>query len=84
MPARPVDVVVADPARSGLGKPGADVLTAVAAPVFVLVSCDPVSLARDVTLMAQRGYAPESVEVLDLFPNTPHIETVTRFTPTPT
>ena len=83
-PGRPVDVVVADPARSGLGKPGADVLTAVAAPVFVLVSCDPVSLARDVTLMAQRGYAPESVEVLDLFPNTPHIETVTRFTPTPT
>ena len=73
-PGRPVDVVVADPARSGLGKPGADVLTVVAAPVFVLVSCDPVSLARDVTLMAQRGYAPESVEVLDLFPNTPHME----------
>ncbi|MET0663180.1 MAG: TRAM domain-containing protein [Ilumatobacteraceae bacterium] len=83
-PGRPVDVVVADPARSGLGKPGADVLTAPAAPVFVLVSCDPVSLARDVTLMAQRGYAPESVEVLDLFPNTPHVETVTRFTLTPT
>ncbi len=79
---RPVDVVVADPARSGLGKPGADVLTAVTPAVFVLVSCDPVSLARDVTLLAQRGYTAESVEVLDLFPNTPHVETVTRFTPT--
>ena len=83
-PGRPVDVVVADPARPGLGKPGADVLSAVAAPVFVLVSCDPVSLARDVTLLAQRGYAPESVEVLDLYPNTTHVETVTRFTLTPT
>ena len=76
--------LVQSPARPGLGKPGVDVLAAVAAPVFVLVSCDPVSLARDVTLLAQRGYAPESVEVLDLFPNTPHVETVTRFTLTPT
>ena len=82
-PGRPIDVVVADPARSGLGKPGSGVLAAVAAPVFVLVSCDPVSLARDVTLLAQHGYAAQSVEVLDLFPNTPHVETVTRFTRTP-
>ena len=48
----PVDVIVADPARPGLGKPGVAALTAAEAAVFVLVSCDPVSLARDVTLMA--------------------------------
>ena len=76
---RPIDVVVADPARSGLGKPGVSILTAGKPAVLVLVSCDPVSLARDVTLMAAAGYRAESVEVLDLFPNTPHIETVTRF-----
>jgi 23S rRNA (uracil1939-C5)-methyltransferase len=75
----PIDVVVADPARSGLGKPGVAALTAGRPPVLVLVSCDPVSLARDVTLMVADGYRPESVEVLDLFPNTPHVETVTRF-----
>jgi 23S rRNA (uracil1939-C5)-methyltransferase len=40
-----------------------------------------VSLARDVTLMATAGYTPERVEVLDLFPNTHHVETVTRFVP---
>jgi 23S rRNA (uracil1939-C5)-methyltransferase len=74
-----VDVVVADPARPGLGKPGVAALAAAGAPVFVLVSCDPVSLARDVTLMAAAGYSPERVEVLDLFPNTHHVETVTRF-----
>jgi len=79
-PTRPVDVVVADPARPGLGKPGVHALAAARAPVFVLVSCDPVSLARDVSLLADAGYRPEGVEVLDLFPNTHHVETVTRFT----
>jgi 23S rRNA (uracil1939-C5)-methyltransferase len=74
-----VDVVVADPARPGLGKPGVSALTACAPEVLVLVSCDPVSLARDVTLLAGSGYGVESVQVLDLFPNTPHVETVTRF-----
>jgi 23S rRNA (uracil1939-C5)-methyltransferase len=56
-------------------------LTAAEAPVVVLVSCDPVSLARDVVLMAEAGYRAERVEVLDLFPNTHHVETVTRFVP---
>lgn len=82
-PTPPVDVIVADPARPGLGRPGVASLTAAKAPVIVLVSCDPVSLARDVTLMADAGYRPERVEVLDLFPNTHHVETVTRFVPAP-
>ena len=78
-PTPPVDVIVADPARPGLGKPGVAALAAAGAAVLVLVSCDPVSLARDVTLLADAGYAPERVEVFDLFPNTHHVETVTRF-----
>ena len=41
----------------------------------------PVSLARDVSLLAEAGYVPERIEVLDLFPNTHHVETVTRFVP---
>jgi len=73
------DVVVADPARPGLGRPGVDRLAALESPVLVLVSCDPVSLARDVSLLAGVGYVPERVEVLDLFPQTHHVETVTRF-----
>jgi 23S rRNA (uracil1939-C5)-methyltransferase len=82
-PSRPVDVVVADPARPGLARPGVQALAAAGAPVLVLVSCDPVSLARDVTLLAAAGYHAERVEVLDLFPNTHHVETVTRFTSGP-
>ena len=75
----PIGVVVADPARPGLAKPGVAALTRMDAPVVVLVSCDPVSLARDARLLAESGYRMESVEVLDLFPQTPHVECVTRF-----
>jgi 23S rRNA (uracil1939-C5)-methyltransferase len=75
----PIDVVVADPARPGLAKPGVAALVATEAPVIVLVSCDPVSLARDAQLLAEHGYRADRVEVLDLFPQTPHVETVTRF-----
>lgn len=76
---RQVEVVVADPSRSGLGKVAASVLAATAAPTFVLVSCDPVSLARDAVLLAQHGYRHAGSVVVDLFPHTPHVEVVTRF-----
>lgn len=76
--ATPADVVIADPARSGLAKPGVRALVGTGAPVFVLVSCDPVSLARDVALLAGHGYRHEYTEVLDLFPHTHHVEAVTR------
>ncbi len=74
-----IDVVVADPARPGLAKPGVAAIARTEAPVVVLVSCDPVSLARDARLLADEGYAIQRVEVLDLFPQTPHVECVTRF-----
>ena len=74
-----VDVVVADPSRAGLGSAAVDVLTACQPACFVLVSCDPVAMARDTGLMGQRGYRLEYCEVLDLFPNTSHLEVVSRF-----
>lgn len=73
------DVVIADPARTGLAKPGVRALAQVHAPVFVLVSCDPVALARDAALLAEHGYRHDGTEVLDLFPHTHHVEAVTRF-----
>lgn len=76
-------VVVADPARAGLGKKAAAVLAGTAAPVFVLVACDPASLARDTRLLIDAGYRLASVQVLDLFPQTVHVEAVARFTLAP-
>lgn len=74
-----VDLVVADPSRSGLGATAADVLAATDARVVVLVSCDAAACARDARLLADRGYAFESACVVDLFPHTPHVEVVSRF-----
>lgn len=73
------DVVVADPARSGLGRPGVAALVAADAPTMVLVSCDPASLARDVVLLADGGYRLSSVALVDAFPHTFHVETVSCF-----
>lgn len=76
---RPADVVVADPSRSGLGRPGAGAVAATGAARAVLVSCDPASLARDTVLLAGAGYRLASVALVDAFPHTFHVETVSRF-----
>jgi len=76
---RAVDVVVADPARAGLGRRGVEAMASAAPAPIVLISCDPVAMARDAALLADRGYRAVAIEVFDLFPQTPHVETVTRF-----
>lgn len=73
------DLVVADPARPGLGKAAAAALAGAGAERLVLVSCDPASLARDVVLLDGLGYPLASAQVLDLFPHTFHVEVVTAF-----
>jgi len=69
-------LVLADPARTGLGPQAVSKLVATNAPRIVLVSCDAVAGARDLRLLIDAGYELEKVTVLDLFPHTPHIETV--------
>ena len=76
---RHADLVIADPSRSGLGKKAVEVLTATLAPRIVLVSCDPVSLARDAGLLREAGYDHTRSTVYDLFPQTHHVEVVTTF-----
>jgi 23S rRNA (uracil1939-C5)-methyltransferase len=78
---RPVhaDVVIADPSRHGLGAAAVERLVLADAPTLLLVSCDPVSLARDAALLRDAGYDHHHTVVLDLFPNTHHVEAVTRF-----
>ncbi len=70
------DVVIADPARAGLGKAGVRALLGAQATVFILISCDAVAAARDVGLLAASGYNVHSVTALDLFPETHHVEVV--------
>jgi 23S rRNA (uracil1939-C5)-methyltransferase len=75
----PADVVIADPARAGLGKRAVGVLAGTGASVVLLVSCDPAALARDANLLAVHGYELAEARVVDLFPHTHHVEVVSRF-----
>lgn len=75
----PAALVIADPARAGLGRQAAQRLAASGTPLLVLVSCDPVSLARDAGLLREHGYRLAGAEVIDTFPNTTHVEVVSRF-----
>jgi tRNA/tmRNA/rRNA uracil-C5-methylase (TrmA/RlmC/RlmD family) len=72
-------VVIADPPRPGLGRPGVRAVLAVQAPRVVLVSCDPASFARDAALLRDAGYDLQSIAMVDAFPHTFHLETVSRF-----
>jgi 23S rRNA (uracil1939-C5)-methyltransferase len=75
----PVDTVVADPARRGLGKAGVEIVAETGAGMVVLVSCDAGSLGRDAAGLVARGYRLRASEVLDMFPHTPHVEVVSLF-----
>ena len=72
-------VVIADPARDGLGARAVTSLVRAEPEVFVLVSCDPGSFARDAALLTAEGLVLDRWTVLDLFPGTSHVETVARF-----
>ena len=73
------DVVIADPARSGLGRPGVAAVERLRPAVVGLVSCDPVSMARDAALLVEAGFRLELAIALDLFPGSHHVEVVSRF-----
>lgn len=75
----PAAVVVADPARSGLGQVAVDRIAATNATCVVLVSCDAGSLGRDAGLLRAAGYRLDAATVVDMFPKTSHIEIVSAF-----
>jgi 23S rRNA (uracil1939-C5)-methyltransferase len=70
------DLVVVDPPRSGLGERVARQLGNFCAPRLTYVSCDPATLARDLIGLLASGYRPEQVHLVDLFPQTFHLESV--------
>lgn len=71
------DAVVLDPPRRGCHPQALAQLARMAAERIVYVSCHPATLARDLKLLVAGGYLVESVQPIDLFPQTAHIECVT-------
>ena len=70
------DVIVVDPPRKGVSPDVIEAMAAMGPRRIVYVSCDPATLARDVKLLRERGYALQTAEAVDLFPRCAHIETV--------
>jgi len=69
-------LIVMDPPRAGVGADVCSFLARIAAPEIVYVSCDPVTLARDLKMLVDAGYKLHEVHLVDLFPQTFHLETV--------
>jgi len=76
---RKFDAVIVDPPRTGMSREALDNALKVNAPRLVYVSCDVATLARDARRIVDHGYTLERADAFDLFPNTPHVETVAIF-----
>ena len=71
-----VDVIILDPPRTGCHPDAIDSVIASKANKIAYVSCDPPSLARDLSMLVDGGYTVENVSPIDMFPQTYHTECV--------
>jgi tRNA/tmRNA/rRNA uracil-C5-methylase (TrmA/RlmC/RlmD family) len=73
------DILIVDPPRTGMSRDAIRGAVALRAPTVVYVSCDVATLARDTRTLVDAGYALGDLQAFDMFPNTPHVETVAVF-----
>lgn len=70
------DVIVLDPPRAGTTKQFIENATALHPDKILYISCDPKTLVRDLHLFFKQGYKAKSMDLVDMFPHTRHIESV--------
>jgi 23S rRNA (uracil1939-C5)-methyltransferase len=75
---RAPDFMLVDPPRAGLGKQVVDRLKVLRPRLLTIVACDPATLARDLASLVAGGYKMQKITLVDLFPQTFHLETVVR------
>ncbi len=75
----PPHTMIVDPPRTGMSKEAAQAIARARAPRIIYVSCDAPTMARDARRLLDAGYRLTSLEGFDLFPNTPHVESVGVF-----
>jgi 23S rRNA (uracil1939-C5)-methyltransferase len=74
----PPDAIVLDPPRPGCAPPVLEAIATFRPTVVAYVSCNPATLARDLRVLVDAGYSLDTVIPLDMFPQTGHIECVSR------
>lgn len=70
------DLIVIDPPRDGIHPKAINKIIDFKPERYVYVSCNPVTLVRDLKVFVERGYKIEKVKCMDMFPRTPHVECV--------
>lgn len=74
-----VSTAVLDPPRTGCAKSVIEELIKISPRKIIYVSCNPATFARDARLLAEAGYGIKEVQPVDMFPQTSHIELVSKF-----
>lgn len=72
------DLIVLDPPREGINPKAIDKIIDFDPEKFLYISCNPVTLVRDLGVFKERGYEIEELEIVDQFPKTSHVETVVK------
>jgi tRNA/tmRNA/rRNA uracil-C5-methylase (TrmA/RlmC/RlmD family) len=73
------ETIIVDPPRTGISREAMESIARLGAERVVYVSCDPPTMARDARRLLDSGYRLASLNGFDLFPNTPHVETIGVF-----
>jgi 23S rRNA (uracil1939-C5)-methyltransferase len=73
------DTLIVDPPRTGMSREAMIAAVRTRAARVIYVSCDPPTMARDARRLLDGGYRLAGLRAFDLFPNTPHVETVGVF-----
>ena len=72
------DLIVIDPPRDGIHPKAINKIIDFDPEAFVYVSCNPVTLARDLKIFIERGYSLKKAKLMDQFPRTPHVEVIVK------
>ncbi|OGW51829.1 MAG: 23S rRNA (uracil-5-)-methyltransferase RumA [Nitrospirae bacterium RBG_19FT_COMBO_42_15] len=70
------DLVLIDPPRNGVGKDSVNAIVRLQPSKIIYISCNPVTLSRDIAHFKAKGYELKRLQAVDMFPQTYHIETV--------
>jgi len=71
-----IDILILDPSRKGCHPDTIEVVLEKSPKRIVYVSCDPVTLARDLNMLVSEGYSITYVQPIDMFPQTYHVEVI--------
>jgi len=70
------DVVIIDPPRKGCDEKLLKTIAKISPKRVVYVSCNPATLARDLKILTELGYVVKTIQTIDMFPRSPHVECV--------